>query len=123
MPVREPDPRRGSILKVFPTTGKADIFASGIRNVGGFYFQNNERQLWVTENSRVGNGSAPATDEVNIVKAGGDYGWPYCVDANKVERELGSAERCSQALPSVVDLPPGVAACWTDFWSGTVCAG
>ncbi len=103
----EPDPRRGSILKVFPATGKADIFASGLRNVGGFYFQDHRQQLWVTENGRVGNGAAPAADEINIVKAGGDYGWPYCVGANRVERGLGTAERCSQALPSVVDLPPG----------------
>ncbi|WP_299355482.1 PQQ-dependent sugar dehydrogenase [Mucilaginibacter sp.] len=58
-----------------PFIGKADakpeIYALGFRNPDGFAFNPVTGDLWETEFGPRGG------DEVNLIKAGGNYGWPF----------------------------------------------
>ncbi len=64
----------GSIPKDNPFVGKAgyrgEIYALGIRNAMGMALHPQTGQLWETENGPQGG------DELNIIQAGKNYGWP-----------------------------------------------
>ena len=49
---------------------KPEIFALGIRNAIGLFVHPVTGEIWETENGPMGG------DEINIIKAGGNYGWP-----------------------------------------------
>jgi glucose/arabinose dehydrogenase len=49
---------------------RPEIYAMGIRNSMGLYFHPDTGELWETENGPQGG------DEINIIKAGKNYGWP-----------------------------------------------
>src|SRR4030095_5127177 len=49
---------------------KPEIYALGIRNAMGLYIHPQTGELWETENGPQGG------DEINIIKAGKNYGWP-----------------------------------------------
>ncbi len=49
---------------------RPEIYALGIRNANGFAFHPETGELWETENGPQGG------DEVNIIRAGANYGWP-----------------------------------------------
>lgn len=59
----------GKILQVDLATGSAKIFAKGVRNPQGLTLDSRGR-LWETEHGPRGG------DELNLIVAGGDYGWP-----------------------------------------------
>jgi glucose/arabinose dehydrogenase len=64
----------GSVPKDNPFSGqpghKPELYALGIRNAMGLYFHPDTGELWETENGPQGG------DEINIIKAGKNYGWP-----------------------------------------------
>ncbi len=64
----------GSIPRDNPFVGKAgakpEIYSLGHRTVLGLTFKPGTNELWETENGPQGG------DEVNIIKAGKNYGWP-----------------------------------------------
>ncbi len=49
---------------------RPEIYAMGIRDCMGLYFHPDTGELWETENGPQGG------DEINIIKAGKNYGWP-----------------------------------------------
>jgi len=49
---------------------RPEIYAMGIRDSMGLYFHPDTGELWETENGPQGG------DEINIIKAGKNYGWP-----------------------------------------------
>ncbi|HXF51779.1 MAG TPA: PQQ-dependent sugar dehydrogenase [Dehalococcoidia bacterium] len=69
---------RGKILRFTPEGGIPEdnpspgspVYAMGFRNVFGMAFQPFTGRLWATENGPDRN------DEINVVVAGGHYGWP-----------------------------------------------
>lgn len=61
----------GKILKV--TGGNVEIYSSGHRNVQGLAWDKNG-QMFATEHGR--SGIQSGLDELNMVTAGGNYGWP-----------------------------------------------
>ncbi len=64
----------GSVPKDNPFVGRAgyrgEIYAMGIRNAMGLAFHPQTGELWETENG------PQDGDELNIIKAGRNYGWP-----------------------------------------------
>ncbi|WP_222851777.1 PQQ-dependent sugar dehydrogenase [Phytoactinopolyspora mesophila] len=74
---QDPDSPAGAILRITPDGEIPDdnpiddspVYAYGLRNVQGLAFDDDER-LWSSE-------FGPATvDELNLIEAGGNYGWP-----------------------------------------------
>ncbi|MEX6509269.1 sorbosone dehydrogenase family protein, partial [Jiella sp. M17.18] len=69
---------RAAIWELDVTTGKARIFASGLRNPVGMAFEPVTGKLWTVVNERDGLGDETPPDYLTSVEEGGFYGWPYC---------------------------------------------
>ena len=59
-----------SLLLVDPDTGMVEVIAEGLRNAQGLEVDDQGR-IWTTEHGPQGG------DEVNLIRKGGNYGWPY----------------------------------------------
>jgi glucose/arabinose dehydrogenase len=82
------------------------IWSYGHRNPQGFDWARNG-DLWETEHGPTGN------DEVNLIQAGGNYGWPVIT---------GSQTRAGMATP-VLFFSPSIAPSGASFYRGTAIAG
>jgi cytochrome c2 len=68
--VQDPDADYGKTLLIDPQTGTRTIFSVGHRNPQGLVVARDGR-VWETEHGPQGG------DELNLLTAGGNYGWPY----------------------------------------------
>jgi len=108
----EEDRRRAAVLRY--SGGKAEVFASGLRNTVGLEFHPKTGKLWGVDNGRDMLGDDLPPEELNLIAEGADYGWPYCYGNRVPDPELGSPERCAGTYPPEVQMqahsaPLGVA--------------
>ncbi len=107
----EKDQRRATIQffeteKRTPTT-----YATGLRNAVFLAENPNTKEVWVTEMGRDLLGDDLPPDEINIVKKGGNYGWPICYGKNIHDTDFDKntyiRNPCQEPteLPSLIDLP------------------
>lgn len=78
----EDDTRRAAIIRYdFDGTGE-EIFAEGLRNTVDFEFRfdrdANDYTIWSVDNGRDLIGDELPPEEVNRIRQGAHYGWPYC---------------------------------------------
>ena len=92
---------------------KTTIYARGLRNAMGMTWSA-KNELIVTENSRDFinqsnkklNDTLLPHDELNVVKMGGDYGWPYCYDTNRLSPEYAAYPKaCAKKSTPTALLP------------------
>lgn len=116
----EADSRRASILQFDADGSNQQPFASGLRNAVGLAFHPLTREMWATDNGGDGLGDNEPPEEVNIVKAGGDYGWPDCVANQRGTRWGNQArpERCGSTLAPEVEMQAHSAPLGISFYSG-----
>lgn len=69
---------RACIWEYDRASGKARIFASGLRNAVGMAWEPTTGALWTVVNERDGLGDETPPDYLTQVVEGGFYGWPYC---------------------------------------------
>lgn len=69
-PIIDPDSHLGKLVRIELATGSAAVVAGGFRNPQGLA-RDGEGNLWQTEHGPQGG------DELNLVKPGRDYGWPF----------------------------------------------
>lgn len=72
----EDHPWRAAIIR-FKEGQKPEIFASGLRNTVGFAWQPGTGNLYGVDNGRDRLGDDVPDDEVNLIREGLHYGWPY----------------------------------------------
>ncbi|MEX2033037.1 MAG: PQQ-dependent sugar dehydrogenase [Candidatus Colwellbacteria bacterium] len=77
----ESDLRRAKILKLNVLTGQLEEYARGLRNAV-FLTASAKGEVWATEMGRDLLGDNIPPDEVNIIEAGKNYGWPNCYGKN-----------------------------------------
>jgi len=103
----------GSAPKDNPFYGRAgyksELYALGIRNAMGLYVHPQTGELWETENGPQGG------DEINIIKAGKNYGWPSISYGRAYTGELTGATgpASDQAFVAGMEQP------WL-FWSPSI---
>jgi glucose/arabinose dehydrogenase len=68
---------RASVWEVDRATGRARIFATGLRNPNSPNFYPGTNNLWVVVNERDELGPNLVPDYLTSVRDGGFYGWPY----------------------------------------------
>jgi glucose/arabinose dehydrogenase len=78
----EEDDRRAKIMEYDFGTGKLTEFARGLRNSVFMTIHPVTGAIWATEMGRDLLGDDIPPDEINIVKKGGNYGWPICYGKN-----------------------------------------
>lgn len=76
----ESNDKRAAILTYNLDGSNEKIFATGLRNTVGFTFKQagGSYEVWGVDNGRDRIGDNIPVDEVNIIKNGKNYGWPYC---------------------------------------------
>ncbi len=86
----ERHPWRAAILRFRPDTGsKPEVFASGLRNTVGFDWQSETNKLYGVDNGRDWLGDDFPPDELNHIREGKFYGWPFRHGNNIEDPELG----------------------------------
>ena len=80
------------------------IFADGLRNAVGFVFHPTTGEIWATENGRDFLGDDLPPDEINIIRDGKNYGWPYCYGKKIVDPEHDNTTFCPTTEASTHDL-------------------
>lgn len=102
--VKESDPHRAAILSFKDDGTDAQIYARGLRNSVGFTWHPITKGLWATDNGRDFLGDNLPPDEINIVKKGGDYGWPYAYGNRIPDPEFSDARRAAETLPPKIEI-------------------
>ncbi|MEX1997451.1 MAG: PQQ-dependent sugar dehydrogenase [Candidatus Andersenbacteria bacterium] len=104
----EQDSRRSKIFSLNRDGSQFQEVASGLRNAVFFTWSYVDGRMWATEMGRDLLGDDTPPDEINIIEAGKDYGWPTCYGKNiwdtTFDRSAAARARCAQAAPSLVDL-------------------
>jgi len=99
-----------------------NVFADGLRNAVGFVFHPTTQEMWVSENGRDWLGDNLPPDEINIVRRGSHYGWPYCYGKNVVDPKHNDQSFCSASRrttkPSTWDMQAHSAALGLRFIEG-----
>ena len=115
----EDDSRRAAITQYNADGSGERVFATGLRNSVGLTWRPGTSELWASDNGRDNLGDDLPPDEVNVIRDGADYGWPYCYGDRVPDPELGSAARCTTTQPPAVALPAHSAPLGLVFYSGT----
>lgn len=83
----EKDDRRAAIWVANPDGSDFRAFAKGLRNSVFMTVNPKTKEIWATEMGRDLLGDNTPSEEVNIIKEDGNYGWPYCYDNKIVDKE------------------------------------
>lgn len=113
----ERDQRRAAIYSLNKDGSDFKLEASGLRNSVFMKTNPETNEIWATEMGRDFLGDNLPPDEVNIIKSGRDYGWPYCYGKNVHDNAFdpGNAVSCSEKEPSLIDIPAHSAPLGLDF--------
>ncbi|MGH8246230.1 MAG: PQQ-dependent sugar dehydrogenase, partial [Gammaproteobacteria bacterium] len=74
----ETDERRAAVVRYNPDGTGQEIFARGLRNSVGLRWHPVTGELWATDNGFDNFGDDRPPEEINIVRQGAHYGWPFC---------------------------------------------
>jgi glucose/arabinose dehydrogenase len=106
----ERSPQRAAVMR-FDADGKnGRVFARGLRNAVGMAVNPQTHEIWVSQNER--DNIAPdhedlPPEEINILRDGGDYGWPYCyTQRGKAvpNPEFHDPARCATTIPAALEM-------------------
>ena len=76
-----------------------EIFAEGLRNSVGIEFSPYSGELWGVNNGRDMLGDHHPEEELNIIRQGKHYGWPYCYEEQIFDEDFGRSFDCSKTEP------------------------
>ncbi|MEE9258488.1 MAG: PQQ-dependent sugar dehydrogenase [Nitrospinaceae bacterium] len=71
-----------------------EIFASGLRNSVGIEFSPYTGELWGVNNGRDWQGDDHPEEELNIIRQGKHYGWPFCYENRLPDPDFGKGFDC-----------------------------
>lgn len=117
---RESDWRRAAILSASPDGSNLQVYAAGLRNAVFMRRHPETGMVWATEMGRDFLGDDLPPDEINIIRQGRNYGWPFCYGKNIRDRqftpEASGEVSCSDRTPSHVDIQAHSAPLGLDFF-------
>lgn len=116
---RQKDKRYASILRIQFDGKGMEVFAHGVRNMGGFDWHPRTKEMWFTDNGREGLPNAAVDDELNGAPYKSmHFGFPYCHASDIADPEFGAQRSCAKlAGPALVFNAP-VAPSGVKFYTG-----
>ena len=114
----ERDRRRAAILQFNPDGSGGKIFAKGLRNSVGLAWDPMKGEMWATENGRDWLGDDLPPEEINLIREGEDYGWPYCYGDRSPDPEFNDRERCRKTVGPAVQFQAHSAPLGLTFYYG-----
>ncbi|MBS3167908.1 PQQ-dependent sugar dehydrogenase [Candidatus Woesearchaeota archaeon] len=119
----EKDWKRAAIIKCDLDGSNCKAFATGLRNAVDFIQY--EGKIWATDNGRDLAGKDIPPDEINIIKEGKDYGWPYCYGQNELDKEFVEEldiefdeDSCKFKEAPIYEIPAHSAPLGLEFYEG-----
>lgn len=103
----ERDDRRASILAIDVATKEVERFAWGLRNTVFMAIHPVTGEIWGTDMGRDHLGDDLPPEEINILREGGWYGWPWFYGKNVEDYNFSPNARPSfaqEAVPSHIDM-------------------
>lgn len=97
-------PARAVVLQVQPSSGQARPYSIGLRNAVGLAVNPATKAIWVTTHERDNLGDDRPPEEIDILKDGGDFGWPYCWGDRQPNPEYDKAGRCDATIPPALQM-------------------
>ncbi len=98
-------PDRAVIMRYRADGSGGQVYARGLRNAVGLAWQPGVGRLWATDNGEDSLGDNIPPDEVDIIRQGGNYGWPYCYGNGQTDPTLYSAPGyCAGTISPAVAL-------------------
>jgi glucose/arabinose dehydrogenase len=98
---------RAAVLRFNEDGSGKRVFSSGLRNAVGLAVNPTTGALWVTQNERdnlTPNHENLPPEEINILRDGADYGWPYCYGNKIPNPEYNDAARCAPTVAPALEL-------------------
>jgi len=102
-----------------PTSSRNTVWTYGHRTAQGLTTDPRTGDIWATEMGPRGG------DEINLVRRGGNYGWPlytqgldYNADYVSIGKDLGLDFEFSETIPPVVDFTPAPSLSNLTFYDG-----
>ena len=114
----ETDPRRAAIVRYNPDGSGEQIYASGLRNAVGITFRPGTQELWATNNGRDELGDDLPPEDIYLIQAGTDYGWPRCHSGRIVDPDFGNPDACDSVGQPVVEMQAHSAPLGLVFYDG-----
>lgn len=105
---RESDAQRAKILVLNMVNGELKEFARGLRNSVFMAIHPVNGSIWATEMGRDMLGDDLPPDEINIIKEGEWYGWPWFYGKNIEDYKFSPYSRpqfVKEPTPSFIDIP------------------
>jgi glucose/arabinose dehydrogenase len=109
----EPNPEHATMLQIrLNENGGAErrIFAEGLRNTVGFGWHPETKEFWGLDMGSDWRGPDVPPEELNLIREGLHYGWPWCYGKQEVDRiiaqdpeEKGREEFCAGTEPSTLE--------------------
>lgn len=121
---KESDKETAVMLQVDPKNWSRKLYASGLRNTIGFDWHPQTKELWGVDNGGDAKGSEWPPEEVNQIKQGADYGFPYAYGKKEVDKSredpAGNTkeEVVKNTEPSVLELTAHMAPIAFTFFRG-----
>jgi glucose/arabinose dehydrogenase len=95
------------------------VYASGLRNAVGLAVQPGSGRLWSDDNGQDLLGDNIPPDEVNLIKKGANYGWPYCYGNGIRDLSVSAATGyCARTTNPAVELQAHSAPLGIAFYTG-----
>ena len=120
----EASPERAAMLVL--EDGGRRVFARGLRNSMGFDWHPGTGALYGADQGSDLRGDDLPPEEVNLIRDGGHYGWPWVYGARVVDRLTPSDPpgRTKEAFaattePALLELPPHASPIQLRFYNGT----
>lgn len=116
----ESNPLRAAIIRYNADGSGRQIFATGLRNSVGLAFRPGTNELWATDNGRDNLGDNVPPDEVNIIRQGGFYGWPYAYGNRVPDPEFGkrAPAKVRATIPPKIAIQAHSAPLGLTFYTG-----
>lgn len=106
----ERDSDRAAVLRFDADGRNGRVFARGLRNAVGLAVHPTTGEIWAStherDNLQPDHEDLPP-EEIDILRDGGDYGWPYCYSLGGrtvPNPEFGDAARCAGTIPATLEM-------------------
>ncbi len=111
---------RGVIMHYAANGTGGQVYASGLRNAVGLAVQPGTGQLWSDDNGQDVLGDNIPPDEINLIKKGANYGWPYCYGNGLRDLSVSAAAGyCTRTTNPAAALQAHSAPLGIAFYTGT----
>ena len=117
----EAEKNRAAVWEIERSTGRARVFAGGLRNSNSPNFYPGTNTLWVVANERDELGPNLVPDYLTSVRDGAFYGWPYSYYGQHLDPRVRPQrpDLVARAIPPDYALSSHVAALGLTFYTGT----